>query len=32
VLPSAVVDSVGALIANFRSSIPSPSFPLFTLH
>ena len=25
-------DSVGALIANFRSSIPSPSFPLFTLH
>jgi len=23
---------VGALIANFRSSIPSPSFPLFTLH
>ena len=23
--------SVGALIANFRSSIPSPSFPLFTL-
>jgi len=25
-------DGVGALIANFRSSIPSPSFPLFTLH
>src|SRR5918995_5769242 len=25
-------DSVGTLIANFRSSIPSPSFPLFTLH
>src|SRR4029078_3226014 len=25
-------DDVGALIANFRSSIPSPSFPLFTLH
>ena len=24
-------DGVGALIANFRSSIPSPSFPLFTL-
>ena len=24
-------DSVGALIANFRSSIPSPSVPLFTL-
>ena len=23
---------VGALIANFRSSIPSPSFPPFTLH
>jgi hypothetical protein len=23
---------VSALIANFRSSIPSPSFPLFTLH
>jgi hypothetical protein len=23
---------VGALITNFRSSIPSPSFPLFTLH
>src|SRR5919106_4623072 len=26
------LDSVGALIADFRSSIPSPSFPLFTLH
>src|SRR6202051_1673091 len=25
-------DGVGVLIANFRSSIPSPSFPLFTLH
>src|SRR5665213_1248559 len=25
-------DGVGALIANFRSSIPSPSVPLFTLH
>src|SRR5215467_7577867 len=25
-------DGVGALIANLRSSIPSPSFPLFTLH
>jgi|GEM_PF-3063619 len=25
-------DGVGALIANFRSSIPSPSIPLFTLH
>src|SRR5258708_638327 len=25
-------DSVGALIASFRSSIPSPSVPLFTLH
>ena len=25
-------DSVGALIAIFRSSIPSPSIPLFTLH
>src|ERR1035438_3123641 len=24
-------DGVGALIANFRSSIPSPSVPLFTL-
>src|SRR5664280_1872581 len=32
ILPSAVADSVGALIANFRSSIPSPSVPLFTLH
>src|ERR1019366_362418 len=31
-LPSAVADCVGALIANFRSSIPSPSVPLFTLH
>src|ERR1035437_5878631 len=25
-------DGVGVLIANFRSSIPSPSVPLFTLH
>jgi len=25
------LDSVGALISDFRSSIPSPSFPLFTL-
>ena len=25
-------DGVGALIVDFRSSIPSPSFPLFTLH
>src|SRR5690349_10568960 len=25
-------DSVGALITVFRSSIPSPSVPLFTLH
>ena len=25
-------DSVGALIATFRSSIPSPPIPLFTLH
>jgi hypothetical protein len=25
-------DGGGALIANFRSSIPSPSVPLFTLH
>jgi len=25
-------DGVGALIANFRSSMPSPSVPLFTLH
>ena len=31
VLPSASGDGVGALIANFRSSIPSPSVPLFTL-
>src|ERR1035437_7140901 len=31
-LPSSVADCVGALIANFRSSIPSPSVPLFTLH
>src|SRR5450631_1352190 len=30
-LPSACTDSVGALIADFRSSIPSPSLPLFTL-
>src|SRR5262245_54469702 len=30
-LPSAVVDNVGALVANFRSSIPSPFIPLFTL-
>ncbi|MGA2607227.1 MAG: hypothetical protein ABSH01_07185, partial [Terriglobia bacterium] len=25
-------DSVGVLIARFRSSIPSPPIPLFTLH
>ena len=30
-LPSACNDSVGALIAPFRSSIPSPPIPLFTL-
>jgi hypothetical protein len=30
-LPSAWSDSVGVLIANFRSSIPSPPIPLFTL-
>src|SRR5674476_1356363 len=30
-LPSATDDSVGAPIEAFRSSIPSPSFPLFTL-
>jgi hypothetical protein len=32
VLPSAVVTASAPLIANFRSSILSPSFPLFTLH
>src|SRR5262252_1934618 len=31
VWPSALDNSVGALMAHFRSSIPSPSFPLFTL-
>src|SRR5208337_978988 len=30
-LPSAQVDCVGVLIASFRSSIPSPPIPLFTL-
>src|SRR3954470_23288003 len=30
--PSASNDSVGVLIATFRSSIPSPPVPLFTLH
>jgi hypothetical protein len=31
VLPSAQSDSVGVLIARFRSSIPSPPIPLFML-
>ena len=31
-LPSAWSDSVGVPIARFRSSIPSPPIPLFTLH
>ncbi len=31
-LPSASLKSVGVLIAPFRSSIPSPPIPLFTLH
>ena len=31
VLPSAQSDSVGVLIGRFRSSIPSPPIPLFTL-
>src|SRR5664280_244198 len=31
VLPSAHIDCVGVLIASFRSSIPSPPSPLFTL-
>src|SRR5664280_2225477 len=30
-LPSAQLDCVGVLIASFRSSIPSPPIPLFTL-
>src|ERR1035437_9089214 len=30
-LPSAYLDCVGVLIASFRSSIPSPPIPLFTL-
>jgi hypothetical protein len=30
--PSATNDSVGVPIATFRSSIPSPPVPLFTLH
>src|ERR1035438_5652913 len=30
-LPSAHLDCVGVLIASFRSSIPSPPIPLFTL-
>src|ERR1017187_2486539 len=30
-LPSAHIDCVGVLIASFRSSIPSPPIPLFTL-
>ena len=30
-LPSAYCDGVGVLIARFRSSIPSPPIPLFTL-
>ena len=30
-LPSAHYDCVGVLIASFRSSIPSPPIPLFTL-
>ena len=31
-LPSACNDSVGALIARFRSSMPIPPIPLFMLH
>src|SRR5215475_7292213 len=31
-LPSACNDSVGTLIARFRSSIPIPPIPLFMLH